>query len=97
MRTNRVFILVSVCLIVSSCASHYSDATHSDPYGFFSGLLHGFLFPFVLVGFVISWMLSLLDISLWADITFVGKPNTGFTFYYVGYFIGVMTWLSGAK
>lgn len=96
MRINRIFLITGVCLLLSACASHYMDATSSEPYGFFSGLLHGFIVPFVLIGTVISWALSLIDVSLWADITFIGKPNTGFTFYYVGYFFGVMAWLSGA-
>jgi hypothetical protein len=57
--------------------------------GFFSGILHGIIFPFTLIGKITSWLLSIFDIHIFTNIQFIGRPNTGLWFYYVGYFFGL--------
>ena len=81
-----------VAVALTGCAQHYTEATYSDPYGFFSGVLHGFVFPFALLANIISWLASLIEISILTDIELVGRPNTGFLFYYLGYFFGLSAW-----
>ena len=50
----RHLVLIASILFLCSCAKHYMGATYSDPYGFFSGVLHGFAFPFALIAKIIS-------------------------------------------
>ena len=87
--------MVAVLLLLNGCAQHYTGATYSEPYGFFSGILHGFVFPFALIANIISWVLSIFGIYVFTDIQFVGRPNTGFLFYYIGYFFGLSAWVGG--
>lgn len=95
---NNMFVkylfLMTLLLLLSGCAEHYTGATYLDPYGFLSGIWHGFIFPFALIANVISWILSNFGISVFSDITLIGKPNTGFLFYYVGYLFGLILLLS---
>lgn len=88
----RHFFLTATTLLLSGCAQHYTVATFADPYGFFSGIWHGFVFPFALIANIISWILSILDIHIFTDIQLIGRPNTGFLFYYIGYFLGLSVW-----
>lgn len=74
--------------MLAGCAHHYTEEATSDPYGFFSGLWHGMIFPLTLLVNVVSWMLSLIHIDLLSDIEIIGRPNTGF-FYYLGFVIGL--------
>ncbi len=92
---RRCFLILTV-FSLTACASHYGDATVSDPYGFFSGMLHGFLFPLVLVAKIFAWIISLVGFHFLEGVTFVGRPNTGFLMYYIGYFLGLMFWASAA-
>lgn len=92
LKAYKYLALAVLALALSGCAQHYTGTTYSDPYGFFSGLLHGFVFPFALITNIISWVLSIIGISVFNDIQFVGRPNTGFLFYYVGYFFGLSAW-----
>ena len=69
---------------LTSCAAHYAPGSAGDPYGFFSGWLHGFLLPFDVLGCMI------FD-SVWI----IGQPNTGWP-YYIGFFLGAAS-LSGAR
>lgn len=73
-------VLIASILMLCCCAKHYMGATYSDPYGFFSGVLHGFVFPFALISKIISWGSSIFDINIFTDIEFVGRPNTGLFF-----------------
>jgi hypothetical protein len=84
-----------ILLILSGCAQYYTGASYSDPYGFFSGVLHGFIFPFALIANIVSWVLSIIGINIFTDIQLVGRPNTGFLFYYIGYFFGLSAWSGG--
>ena len=85
-------IVILVLLLLSGCAQHYTAEAYNDPYGFLSGILHGILFPFSLIANVISWFLSLLGINVLTEIQIIGRPNTGFFFYYIGFFIGLSAW-----
>jgi hypothetical protein len=93
--SNTKIIIISFfsIFLLSSCANQYVDATVIEPYGFFYGIWHGICLPFALIGFVLSWFLSLFDILVFENLKFVGKPNTG-TSYFVGYVIGLLGILS---
>jgi hypothetical protein len=82
-------------IILAGCAHHYDADAVADPYGFFAGIWHGIIFPLTLVANIVSWVLSLIGISLWENIQIVGRPNTG-VFYYIGFVIGLSS-LSGAS
>jgi len=102
MTTTRSFIqqrryqfLVITLLLLSGCATHYTPEAYSDPYGFFSGIWHGFIFPFALIANITSWCMSLLGMDFLADIQIIGRPNTGFFFYYIGFLLGLSAYGSG--
>jgi hypothetical protein len=84
--------MVITIMLLSGCAQHYTSATYSDPYGFFSGIWHGFIFPFSLIANLISWVMSFFGIFIFSDIQIIGRPNTGFFFYYIGFFFGLSAW-----
>jgi len=86
----RACIVLPLSALVAGCAAHYTNDAVQDPYGFFSGLWHGLIFIFSLMANVISWICSLVGISLFDSIQIVGKPNTGF-WYYVGFTIGLLS------
>lgn len=99
MTTNRSFVqhqrylfLFITLLLLSGCAKHYTFEAYSDPYGFFSGIWHGFIFPYALIANLVSWALSLFGISFLADVQIIGRPNTGFFFYYIGFFLGLSSY-----
>jgi len=85
--------MILVVLTASGCASHHSPGVVSDPYGFFSGIWHGILFPLSCLTNFVSWTLGLIGISVFDSIQIVGRPNTGF-WYYAGFFIGLGSWPS---
>ena len=75
-------------LALAGCAAHYTGDAVADPYGFWIGIWHGFLLPWSAVGCLMSWLASLVNLSLFQSIEIVGRPSTGF-FYYVGFFLGM--------
>ena len=81
-RCRLLFIILLVVLVLGGCANQPSPAAY-DPPGFFSGLIHGFLIFFSLIGSI------LMDIRIYAF------PNSGF-FYDLGYLIGAAMFLGGA-
>ena len=89
-------LLFIATIILSGCATHYLDATNSEPYGFLFGIWHGFCAPFVLMGKILAWFLNYFDVVIFENIKFVGKPNTG-TWYFIGYFFGLSICLGGAS
>ena len=91
-RQQCYIFLVITLLLLSGCAKHYTFEAYSDPYGFFSGIWHGFIFPYALIANVVSWALSLFGISFLADVQIIGRPNTGFFFYYIGFFLGLSSY-----
>jgi hypothetical protein len=90
----RRIVLAVVLLMLTGCASQFEPSHIADPYGFFSGILHGFLFPFALIGKLVSWLASLAGISLFDSVTIIGRPNTGF-FYYFGFVMGLGSFSGG--
>lgn len=87
MRRNLIGAL-ALAALVSGCATHYSADAVQDPYGFFSGLWHGMVFPFALLTNLISWLLGVVGFSFFDSIEIIGRPNTGF-WYYVGFVFGL--------
>jgi hypothetical protein len=75
--------------LLAGCAAHYTPESVHSPYGFFSGLWHGFFFPWALLTNLVSWFLGLFGISLFESIQIIGRPNTGFFWYYVGFIFGL--------
>jgi len=90
-------LLVIALLALSGCANHYTPEAYLDPYGFFSGIWHGFIFPFTLIANIISWCLSLIGVEFLANIEIIGRPNTGFFFYYIGFFLGLSAYSGAGK
>lgn len=89
LRQKRYLLVAFTVCMLSGCATHYTFEASSDPYGFFSGIWHGLIFPYALLANLVSWCLSLFGVDFLSDIQLVGRPNTGFLFYYVGYFFGL--------
>jgi len=80
-RKARIFLLMSLlALFLNACATQPESG--SDVPGFLSGLLHGFLIFFSLIG------------SLFMDIRIYAYPNSGWL-YDLGFFIGAMAVLGG--
>ena len=81
---RRVAFIAMYCvaaLLLASCATQPSPRAY-DPPGFFSGLLHGFLILFSLVG------------SIFAEHRIYAFPNSG-GWYDFGYFLGAASFLGG--
>ena len=91
---NVIAALVLVALL-AGCATHYSADAVQDPYGFFSGIWHGIVFPFALGMNLISWLLGLLGFSFFESVEIIGRPNTGL-WYYVGFALGLFAYGGGA-
>ena len=75
---NRKWIIGIVAVLVlmnlTACASSGHDAT---PSGFLSGLIHGFVIIFALIGKLFG-----MDVGIYA------QNNTG-AFYWLGFIIGI--------
>ncbi len=78
-----IFFLV---ILFTGCAKHYVTETTDDPYGLFSGIWHGVIAPLTIIVNLLSWFLSLINISFLKEIQIIGRPNTGI-FYYLGFII----------
>lgn len=77
MRKNKIIIgvvLLFVLLNIMSCAPKGGTETE---YGFFSGIIHGIVFIFALIGKLFGF-----NIGLYAE------HNTGF-FYWLGFILGI--------
>jgi len=86
MKVNNTSIFIFLfcafaLLLISSCA-HQPEPMAYDPPGFFSGLLHGFLILFSLIG------------SVFTDIRIYAFPNSG-GWYDFGYLLGASMFLGG--
>lgn len=90
----RLIYLVIAASFLTGCAAHYAGV--QGPYGFFSGLWHGIVFPFALITNIVSWIISLFGFSLFESIEIIGRPNTGLG-YYIGFALGLGTYLQGAS
>lgn len=91
----RKVLIVIALLSLAGCAHHYSGSAVDDPYGFFSGVWHGMVFPFSLIANLISWVFSLFGFAIMQSIEIIGRPNTGF-FYYAGFCLGLASLSGGA-
>ena len=80
-RAMGFLLLTCIVLIISSCA-HQPEPNAYNPPGFFSGLLHGFLIFFSLLG------------GIFTDMRIYAFPNTG-GWYDFGYFLGASAFLGG--
>ena len=69
-------------LLLASCATQ-PPVTAPDPPGFFSGLVHGFLMLFSLIG------------SIFMDHRIYAFPNSGW-WYDLGFFLGASAFLGGS-
>ncbi|MDI1267876.1 MAG: hypothetical protein PSV40_02075 [Polaromonas sp.] len=86
--------LVASAILLSGCATHYSADVVRDPFGFFSGIWHGMIFPISVVVNFLSWMLGLLGLSFLESIQIIGRPNTGVG-YYIGFVVGLTVFGGG--
>lgn len=75
--------LTLAAAILAGCATQPAVAAYNPP-GFVSGLLHGFLIVFSLLG------------GIFTDIRIYAFPNSG-GWYDFGYLIGAATFLGGAS
>jgi hypothetical protein len=82
--------------LLTGCATHYTDDAVSDPYGFFYGIWHGAIFLFALFANIISWILSIFGFSFLDSIEIIGRPNTGF-WYYFGFVLGLSASAGGSS
>lgn len=81
----RVLTAVLAVALVAGCARQYDVESVESPYGFFSGLWHGAIFLFSLIGCV-----------FFDSVHLIGKPNTGLG-YGVGYVLGLMAAFGGGS
>lgn len=77
MNKKNITIALSVLVLIFSLSSCASAGYTSSEAGFFSGILHGFVFFFALIGKLFG-----------ADIGLYAEHNTGF-FYWLGFIIGI--------
>ncbi|MFI5129633.1 MAG: hypothetical protein ACHQFX_06570 [Chitinophagales bacterium] len=79
MRKNVIqfTVVLFILLFLSSCAP---QAPTDRVYGFFSGILHGFVLFFAVIGKLFN-----------ADVGIYAQHNTGF-FYWLGFLIGLGIW-----
>ena len=75
-------LVTTAVLVLASCATQ-PPVTGADPPGFFSGLLHGFLIFFTLIG------------SIFTDYRIYAFPNSG-GWYDLGFVLGAATSLGGS-
>jgi hypothetical protein len=87
-RFYKMAFAMVLTLSIVGCATQFAPERVADPYGFFSGILHGFLFIFALLAKLSSWVASLFGGSFLDGVTIIVRPNTGF-FYYFGFVLGL--------
>lgn len=90
------WLLLFVPLALAGCARHYTPQAFAEPYGFWWGVWHGFIFPYALSTNLVSWLLSLVGVDWFDAIEIVGRPNIG-TLYYVGFVLGLVPYGGGAR
>lgn len=95
-RVQRYVVFAVVVALLAGCAHHYGEVTSHAPYGFFSGIWHGFVAPYALLANILSGFASLFGLSLFSSVEIIGRPNTGLFFYYVGFLFGLSSYSSVA-
>jgi hypothetical protein len=81
LRLAGFFAVSLIVLLLASCASQPPPEVINPP-GFWSGLLHGFLMLFSLIG------------SIFTDVRIYAFPNSG-GWYDFGFFLGAASFLGG--
>ncbi len=81
-KTVTILLLILCIISLSSCAP---DGYEYHKSGFFSGILHGIIIVFSLIGKLIG-----MDIGIYAE------HNTGFT-YWLGFIIGIGAFGGGSN
>lgn len=79
MNLKRFFSLIAISLVIilfSGCAdvTPVQECVTTEPYGFFSGLWHGFIAPFSFIGSIISDDIAMYAVNNtggWYDFGFV--------------------------
>ena len=82
-RHKTFFVLLLILALGFISCAHQPLPESYDPPGFFSGLFHGFIILFSLIG------------SIFMHIRIYAFPNSGF-FYDLGFLIGAAAFLGGA-
>jgi hypothetical protein len=77
MKNQKLLIALLFVIMLTSLSSCAPSGYESHESGFFSGLWHGFIFIFSLIGKLFG-----------ADIGIYAEHNTGFT-YWLGFIIGI--------
>ena len=90
----RPSFLLMVLMVVTGCAAQYHGVSYNNPYGFFSGLLHGLVAPIALLLKLFDWVTNIIGVDLLGEIYATGKPNTGLT-YWLGFILGLCLWSGG--
>jgi hypothetical protein len=83
MNAKRILIGSSLLLIVFLLTSCAPAGMTSQEYGFFYGIVHGFISPFILIAKLLG-----------AHIGLYAEHNSG-TFYWLGYILGIVFLLGG--
>jgi hypothetical protein len=81
-RTSLLLAALFCCVILASCAhvEPVNECLTGKPYGFFYGLLHGFITPFSFIG------------SLFKDNVAIYAVNNTGGFYDLGFLLGSSGW-----
>lgn len=77
MKTKKIYYLTFIIIALTCLYSCAPKGYESNESGFFSGIWHGFIFVFSLIGKLFG-----------ADIGIYSENNTGFT-YWLGFIIGI--------
>jgi hypothetical protein len=85
MKPNRFFLVILVIIFLTCLSSCAPKGYESDKAGFFSGVWHGIIIFFSLIGKLLG-----RDIGIYAE------HNTGFT-YWLGFIIGIGVFGSGSN
>jgi hypothetical protein len=84
----RFATLGLLVLVLGGCAEHGNQA---NPYGFFSGIWHGLVFPYALAANLVSLVAAQFHYDIFSSITLLGRPNEGLM-YYLGFGIGIFAY-----
>jgi hypothetical protein len=79
----RTFLVVIALTLLAGCAHQPAPLPFGDFPGFFSGIWHGLVAPFALVG------------HLFTNVRVYAFPNSG-GWYDLGFVLGILAWGGGA-
>ena len=82
-KNMAVFVIIFITALILSACAHQPRPIAFEPPGFFSGLWHGFIIIFSLIG------------SIFSDIRIYAFPNSG-GWYDFGFVLGSCAFLGGA-